>query len=376
MSGPLLASILIVDDEAAHLKALCDTLSIEGYTTTGTPSARSALDMLRAQPFDVLLTDLMMPEMTGIALLNAARELSPDIACIVMTGHGTIDSAVEAMKGGAIDYVLKPIKLNALMQVIARGLQIRRLHQVIDERTRQLEQANKDLEAFSYSISHDLRAPLRVVDAFCKMFLEDYGETIPAEGRRMLDRARAGSQQMSQLIDDLLAFARFGSKPLQTGAIDMHNLCTRVASAVRAQAQAAGLANAEAVTVEIGELPACIGDNSLLEQVLTNLLSNAFKFTRGRSQPRVEVSAASEGSNCVYVVRDNGVGFDTTYAHKLFGVFQRLHSATEFEGTGIGLSIVKRIVQRHGGRVWAESTPGEGAAFYFSLPAVDSPAAR
>ena len=376
MSGPEQASILIVDDEAAHLKALCDTLSIEGYTTTGTPSARSALDMLRAQPFDVLLTDLMMPEMTGIALLNAARELSPDIVCIVMTGHGTIDSAVETMKGGAIDYVLKPIKLNALIQVIARGLQIRRLHRVIDQRTRELEQANKDLEAFSYSISHDLRAPLRVVDAFCKMFLEDYGETIPAEGRRMLDRARVGSQRMSQLIDDLLAFARFGSKPLQTGTVDMRSLSTRVASAVRAHAQAADPVNAQAVTVEVGELPACIGDNSLLEQVLTNLLSNAFKFTRGSTQPRVEVSATSEGSNNIYVVRDNGVGFDSTYAHKLFGVFQRLHSATEFEGTGIGLSIVKRIVQRHGGRVWAESTPGEGAAFYFSLPAADSQTAR
>jgi two-component system sensor histidine kinase/response regulator len=376
MTDPPQASILIVDDEAAHLKALCDTLSIEGYTTTGTQSARSALDMLRAQPFDVLLTDLMMPEMNGIALLNAARELLPDIACIVMTGHGTIDSAVEAMKGGAIDYVLKPIKLNALMQVIARGLQIRRLHRVIDQRTRELEQANKDLEAFSYSISHDLRAPLRVVDAFCQMFLEDYGETIPAEGRRMLDRARAGSQRMSQLIDDLLAFARFGSKPLRTGAVDMQSLATRVAAAVRAQAQAADLANAQDVTVEIGELPDCIGDSSLLEQVLTNLLSNAFKFTRGRPQPRVEVRAASEGPNIIYEVRDNGVGFDTTYAHKLFGVFQRLHSATEFEGTGIGLSIVKRIVQRHGGRVWAESTAGEGAAFYFSLPAADPLAGR
>jgi signal transduction histidine kinase len=370
------ASILIVDDEPAHLKALCDTLSIEGYMTTGTPSARSALDMLRAQPFDVLLTDLMMPEMNGVALLNAARELSPDIACIVMTGHGTIDSAVEAMKGGAIDYVLKPIKLNALMQVIARGLQIRGLHRVIDQRTRELEQANKDLEAFSYSISHDLRAPLRVVDAFCQMFLEDYGDTIPAEGRRMLDRARAGSQRMSQLIDDLLAFARFGSKPLRTGVVDMRSLATRVVTGVRAQALAADLADARDVTVEIGELPDCIGDSSLLEQVLTNLLSNAFKFTRGRPRPQVELSATSEGSNNIYVVRDNGVGFDATYAHKLFGVFQRLHSATEFEGTGIGLSIVKRIVQRHGGLVWAESTLGAGAAFYFSLPAADFQAAR
>jgi len=373
MTDPQQASILIVDDEAAHLKALCDTLSIEGYATTGTPSARTALDMLRAQPFDVLLTDLMMPEMNGIALLNAARELAPDIACIVMTGHGTIDSAVEAMKGGAIDYVLKPIKLSALMQVIARGLQIRRLHRVIDQRTRELEQANKDLEAFSYSISHDLRAPLRVVDAFCQMFLEDYGATVPAEGRRMLDRARAGAQRMSQLIDDLLAFARFGSRPLTTGVVEMRSLAVRVAAAVRGPVQAADLAHD--VTVEIKELPDCIGDSSLLEQVFTNLLSNACKFTRGRPQPRVEVSAISDGASNIYVVRDNGVGFDANYAQKLFGVFQRLHSAAEFEGTGIGLSIVKRIVQRHGGRVWAESTPGEGAAFYFSLPAAD-PQAR
>jgi hypothetical protein len=369
------AAILIVDDEAAHLKALCDTLSIEGYSTTGTPSARSALEMLRERPFDVLLTDLMMPEMNGIALLNAARELSPDIACIVMTGHGTIDSAVEAMKGGAIDYVLKPIKLNALMQVIARGLQMRRLHKVIDQRTRELEQANKDLEAFSYSISHDLRAPLRVVDSFCQMFLEDYGATIPAEGRRMLDRARAGSQRMSQLIDDLLALARFGSRPLQTGTVDMRSLATRVAAAVRAQARAAGLIDTHEVTVEIAELPDCVGDSSLLEQVLTNLLANAWKFTRGSPQPWVGVSATREGSKNVYAVRDNGVGFDPAYAQKLFGVFQRMHSATEFEGTGIGLSIVKRIVQRHEGRVWAESAPGEGATFYFSLPAADSPRA-
>jgi light-regulated signal transduction histidine kinase (bacteriophytochrome) len=374
MTDPPHASILIVDDEATHLKALCDTLSVEGYTTTGTPSARSALDMLRARHFDVLLTDLMMPEMNGIALLNSAREISPDIACIVMTGHGTIDSAVEAMKGGAIDYVLKPIKLNALMQVIARGLQMRRLHAIIDQRTRELEQANRDLEAFSYSISHDLRAPLRVVDAFCQMFLEDYGETIPAEGRRMLDQARAGSQRMSQLIDDLLAFARFGSKPLRTGVVDMRSLATRVAAAVRTQVQTAGFANAQDVTIEIGELPDCIGDSSLLEQVLTNLLSNACKFSRGHPQPRVEVSATAEASSNIYVVRDNGVGFDTTYAHKLFGVFQRLHTTAEFEGTGIGLSIVKRIVQRHGGRAWAESAPGEGAAFYFSVPATDSQA--
>jgi light-regulated signal transduction histidine kinase (bacteriophytochrome) len=374
MSIPPQASILIVDDEATHLKALCDTLSVEGYTTTGTPSARAALDLLRARHFDVLLTDLMMPEMNGIALLNAAREISPDVACIVMTGHGTIDSAVEAMKGGAIDYVLKPIKLNALMQVIARGLQVRRLHAIIDQRTRELEQANKDLEAFSYSISHDLRAPLRVVDAFCQMFLEDYGDTIPAEGRRMLDQARAGSQRMSQLIDDLLAFSRFGSRPLRTGVVDMRSLAARVAAAVRTQVQAAGPAGAQDVTIEIGDLPECIGDSSLLEQVLINLLSNACKFSRGRPQPRVEVSAAPEASHNIYVVRDNGVGFDAAYAHKLFGVFQRLHSTAEFEGTGIGLSIVKRIVQRHGGRVWAESAPDEGAAFYFSLPAADSQA--
>ena len=369
MTGASAVSILIVDDEVHHLKALCDTLIVEGYTAAGTSSARSALEMLRRQPFDLLLTDLMMPEMNGIALLNAAREIVPDIGCIVMTGHGTVDSAVEAMKGGAIDYVLKPIKLNALVQVIVRGLELRRLRRTLDRRTRELEQANADLEAFSYSISHDLRAPLRVVDAYSLMFLEDYGGTIPAEGRRLLDQVRASSKRMAQLIDDLLAFARFGSRPLRTDVVDMRSLALRVAAAVQAQFQASEPAGAAIPAIEIGELPDCIADGSLIEQVLANLLSNAGKFTRGRPQPRVEVSASSESGNNIYAVRDNGVGFDPAYAHKLFGVFQRLHSEAEFEGTGIGLSIVKRIIQRHGGRAWAESIPGEGAAFFFSLPA-------
>lgn len=186
----------------------------------------------------------------------------------------------------------------------------------------------------------------------------------------MLERARAGAQRMSQLIDDLLAFARFGSRPLQTGVVDMRGLAARAAASVRAQVQAAGAADVRGVTVDIDELPDSIGDSSLLEQVVTNLLSNAFKFTRGRPEPRLQVSGTRAGPENIYAVRDNGVGFDAAYAHKLFGVFQRLHSAAEFEGSGIGLSIVKRIVQRHGGRVWAESIPGEGATFYFSLPAV------
>lgn len=185
----------------------------------------------------------------------------------------------------------------------------------------------------------------------------------------MLDQARAGARRMSQLIDDLLAFSRLGSSPLRMDVVDMQSLAANVAAAVRAQAQAADPADALDVPIEIGELPDCLGDSSLLEQVLTNLLSNACKFTRGRPQPRVEVSSSTEAGSNIYVVRDNGVGFDSGYAHKLFGVFQRLHSAAEFEGTGIGLSIVKRIVQRHGGRVWAESVLGEGAAFYVSLPA-------
>jgi PAS domain S-box-containing protein len=239
------------------------------------------------------------------------------------------------------------------------------LERRVDERTAELRAANQELEAFSYSVSHDLRAPLRAIDGFSRALEEDYGERLDAEGRRLLGVIRSSTQQMGQLIDDLLDFSRAGRHELRRGRVEMTAL---------ARLAFEGLAGAQprpGVTFRLAPLEDATGDPALLQQVWTNLLSNALKFSAGRDPAVIEVGGQREGAEVVYWVRDNGVGFDDRYAHKLFGVFQRLHGAAEFPGTGVGLAIVKRIVNRHGGRVWAESRLGEGAAFFFSLPSLE-----
>jgi PAS domain S-box-containing protein len=232
-----------------------------------------------------------------------------------------------------------------------------------ERQRRELEALNKELETFSYSVSHDLRSPLRAIDGFSRMLLEDYGSTLDAEGRRLLDVVRSSTQRMGRLIDDLLAFSKFSRREMYLGPVDMAALARGAIEDLR---QAGGDGRG---SVTIGELPAARGDTSLLRQVWANLLGNAVKYSRAASSPQVDVSAEQRGSMIEYRVRDNGVGFDMAYAGKLFGVFQRLHKAEEFEGTGVGLATVQRIVHRHGGRVWAESQVGQGATFYFTLPA-------
>ena len=361
--------LLIVDDEVAQMKALCNTLEMEGYATTGYSSAKQALASLRAGQVDLLLTDLMMPEMDGISLLKAAREVDGNLAGIVMTGHGTIDTAVRAMQHGALDYILKPFKLSAVLTVLARALEVRQLrldNAALQERERgyitELEVANRDLEAFSCSVSHDLRAPLRTITGFCEMYLTEFGDGVPAAGRRLLDRVVDGAARMDRLIEDLLTFARYSRQPLLKGPVKLDAMVRKVVEELQLRE------SGRAVEWRLGALPECHGDASLLRQVMTNLLSNAFKFTRQRDPAIIEVGCSQAEGEAVVFVRDNGAGFDMRYVDKLFGVFQRLHSAGEFEGTGVGLSIVQRIIQRHGGRIWAQSEPDRGATFSFTLP--------
>ena len=537
MSAPA-ARLLIVDDEAPLLRALCDTLEHEGYLTQGFTSGREAIAALREQSFDLLLTDLTMAELDGIALLRACREIDRELACIVMTGQGTIATAVDALRTGALDYVLKPFKVNNILPVLARALatrklqleniqlresvsiyelsqaitqglehgevvertlaaagqhshvsavyllvptddgralrlagktgpgaqpleraalplegsaeqwvdqarkqleapagdgdasvffahpfdgrigvalpivaggeffgvlgfsssrsqqrispgqlkaleilartaatafetaalvtQLRRMNEELElrvrERTSELEIANRDLEAFSYSVSHDLREPLRAVEGFCEMFRTEFGSSVPEPGRRILERIWAGSSRMTQLVNDLLHFSRFSREPLHRLHVPLRELVLQTVARLKEPR------GERQPSVQVGDLPDCFGDRSLLEQVLINLLSNAFKFSAGRDPPRIEVGALRQGADTVYYVRDNGVGFDMRYADKLFGVFQRFHAQEAFAGTGIGLSIVHRIITRHGGRVWADSRPDQGTTLYFSLP--------
>jgi signal transduction histidine kinase len=230
----------------------------------------------------------------------------------------------------------------------------------VETRTSELLAANKELEAFSYSVSHDLRAPLRAIAGFVQILDEDHGATLDPAARRHLERVKVNAQRMGQLIDDLLAFSRIGRAPIQKQNVDL----TAMASAVAHDAIAA---SGRAIALSIAPLPPCVGEASLLNQVFVNLISNAVKFTAKVPNAAITIGCRINGET-VYFVRDNGVGFDERYAEKLFGVFQRLHRAADFEGTGVGLAIVQRVITRHGGRIWAEGKLNEGATFYFTLP--------
>lgn len=235
------------------------------------------------------------------------------------------------------------------------------LEQKVAERTLQLEAANKELEAFTYSVSHDLRSPLRAVNGYAEILREDYGTQLDEEGKRIIDAISSSAAIMGRLIDDLLAFSHLGRKTLKTTKVDMVALTEAVVREL-------GISIAHNANIRIGALHSVNADFSLLRQVMFNLLSNAIKYSSLIDNPQVEINSEELDDEFVFSVKDNGAGFDMSYVKKLFGVFQRLHSQEEFEGSGVGLAIVHRIILRHGGRVWAEGKVNEGATFYFSLP--------
>ncbi len=237
------------------------------------------------------------------------------------------------------------------------------LEQRVLQRTSQLEAANKELETFSYSVSHDLRTPLRAIDGFSHILLDDYADKLDDEGKRLLNVVRDNTRRMGQLIDDILQFSRSSSLEMTFSEIDMEELAREVVEELQPV-----VANSK-LQVNIEPIPPATGDHAMMHQVFVNLLSNAIKFSHFREHAIIKVGGSIKDNEAIYFVRDNGAGFDMQYADKLFGVFQRLHSVNEFEGTGIGLAIVQRIITRHGGRVWAEGKVNEGAAIYFALPA-------
>jgi two-component system, sensor histidine kinase and response regulator len=362
-------SLLIVDDEPASMRALCDTLEYEGYQTYGYTSASDALAAMRERSFDLLLADLQMPGTNGIDLMKSAQLVDPTLVAVIMTGHGALETAVAAMKAGALDYIQKPIKLATALPVLERALAVRqlriekkRLEENVRDRTEELKIANRELEAFSYSVSHDLRAPLRAVSAFTQALLSEHVTTLNDEGRRLLQNVNAGAAHMDRLITDLLRLSQLNRQALHRQPVRFGELVHRVVDGM--VSERAGR-NIEFV---IADFPTWQVDPGLLQQVFVNLISNAIKFTRERERARIEIGYRMDGTTLVCFVRDNGVGFNMKYMNKLFGVFQRLHSADQFEGTGVGLSIVRRIVERHGGKVWVDGAQDQGATFYFSLP--------
>jgi two-component system, sensor histidine kinase and response regulator len=342
------ARLLIVDDEAAQLRALCSTLELEGYKTLGFSSPQRALTELRPGEIDLLLTDLMMPEMDGISLINAAREIDSTLGAIVMTGHGTIDTAVQA--------ITRALDVQRLRRENAE-LQLRE-----QRRSEELAAAYQVLESFSYSVAHDLRSPLLAIDGFAQMLEEDFAVQLGEKGREVTRVIHDGCLKMDQLIVGLLAFSRASGQSLTLLPMNMTALAKEAENEVKA-----GYVCPDTL-IEIAELPPCSGDATVIRQVWANLIGNAVKYSAKRPCPCVKISGRTDGDENIYQVEDNGAGFDMRYAHKLFGVFQRLHGKEDFAGTGVGLAIAQRIIVRHGGRIWAQSAPDEGARFQFALP--------
>jgi signal transduction histidine kinase len=367
--------ILVVDDELPLLEAVVETLCRHGYQARGVVAAEDALAALRTGTCDVLLTDLMMPGMGGMALVREALRIDSELVCIVMTGYGSVDAAVEAMKSGAADFILKPFKSSTLEPIIARAIAERRLRRDRDflasslaQRTLQLQAANRELEAFVHSVSHDLRAPLAAIAGFSDVLAEKAGELDGERAGHLLDRVRANARHMGAIIDDLLRLSRISQGELHCGSIDL----SAMAAEIMADLVASAPQRRVELVIEAGLRAR--GDEGLVRIAFENLLGNAWKYTAKRDCARIELraeAALTDSRSPVFLVRDNGAGFDMAFAHLLFQPFQRLHSAASFAGTGIGLSIVRRVVERHGGRVWAESVEGEGASFRLMLSEED-----
>jgi hypothetical protein len=380
-------NILLVDDEPANLHALQAVLEPLEQNLIVASSGTQALRQVLEHDFAVILLDVQMPDMSGIetAAMIRERERSKTTPIIFLTGVvKTAEMMFKGYSAGAVDYLMKPVisgVLRAKVEVFVELAQVRQsLHQEIAERTRiggemarlnmvleqrneDLTAANSDLEAFSHSVSHDLRMPLRHIQAYVSMIEESALSKLSPDEQRRLQGVREAAQRMSQLIDDLLAFSRIGRTAMRKAPVDLNALVQAVIAELQPELKT------RKVEWTLQQLPYISGDRALLHQVFLNLLANAVKYTRTRAEARIQVFAVEQDDEIIVGVKDNGVGFDPAYTDKLFGVFQRLHSATDFEGTGVGLANVRRIVQRHGGRTWADSALNEGATFYFSLPA-------
>lgn len=374
------ATILIVDDKAKNIFALEEILARPGRNFVHAADGQEALKTVLNKEIDLVILDVQMPGMDGFEVARVLKSNKRTKEIPIIFASAEKKEQRHMMKGfeeGAVDYLYKPLdpavteaKVSVLLQLhlgkkelVRAHEEIRQLNAELKQKILQLENINKELESFSYSVSHDLRGPLRSINGYARMILEDYSGKLDDELRRLLNIIHGSAGKMGVLIDSLLEFSRLGRKSLKRYPVDITHLVQRAL-----QDQDESLTRRIAISVD--RLPPAEGDPVLLSQVVVNLLSNAIKYTGKKEDPRIEVGSFDNEEEHVYFVKDNGAGFDMSYAHKLFGVFQRLHGSDEFEGTGVGLATVQRIVAKHGGRVWAKGQPGEGATFYFSLPKI------
>lgn len=360
---PTKPSVLIVDDVEANLVALEAQLGGLSCEIVRASNGNDALRHLLKREFAVMLLDVQMPGMDGYEVARLARENSAtrDVPIIFVTAmHETERTVLRGYGTGAVDFLFKPINPHILLSKVRVFLELYMNRLGLAEEIEAHKRTLAELEAFNYSVSHDLRAPLRPLDGFSQALMEDYGSQLDARGQDHLKRIRAAAQRMGQLIDDLLQLSRISRADVKRMSVDL----SEMASEILAEARGGDPDRKVETVVTPGMIVQA--DSRLLRIALENLLRNAWKFTGKRPDARIEVGVKPEREP-VYFVRDNGAGFDPGFASRLFQPFQRLHSAAEFEGTGIGLAIVTRIIGRHEGRLWAEAAVDKGATFFFTL---------
>uniref|UniRef100_A0A831UEW9 histidine kinase n=1 Tax=Geobacter metallireducens TaxID=28232 RepID=A0A831UEW9_GEOME len=374
-------SLLYVEDEPEVRKLLCTVLTrkFPDQEIHVAENGMAGLELFRELRPDIVLTDIRMPVMDGIQMSRQIRAEDPTASIVVISASSETDYLLEAIRMGISRYVLKPVDHRMLLeavddcvvrisherQVKAQNELIRRLNSELErrvaDRTAELEASNRELEAFCYSVAHDLSTPLRGIHGFSTILLEEYAGKLDDAAKGYLVRIGGAAARMGQLINDLLELSRVTRRELHRETIDLSHLVHGIARELRRRdpGRQGEFIIAEQLQDE--------GDPILIRLALENLLGNAWKYTAGVSRPCIEFGSSIANGERVYYVRDNGIGFDMAYAHKLFLPFQRLHGIDEYEGTGVGLASVQRIISRHGGKIWAEGEVGSGATFYFTI---------
>lgn len=363
--------ILIVDDRPENLMTLRKVLQDLDIELIEATNGNDALRETLYHDFALALLDIQMPEMDGYELASILREEEKTANLPFIFISAVYTDNLNVFKGyekGAFSFITKPFQPEILINKVKffiekhqQEIALIELNKDLKKKNQDLEAMNKELESFSYSVSHDLRSPLRSINGYAAILKEEYEDDLEEDAKRLLGNITRSALKMSDLIDSLLTLSRLGRKDRSIRKIDTEVLVDRVLKELSVEKD---IPNPD---IQVKKLPKMQGDPDLLKQVYVNLISNAIKYSSKKENPVVEIGAKEEGKETIYYVQDNGAGFNMEYEEKLFGVFQRLHGAREFEGIGIGLAIVKRIINSHGGRVWAEGKLNEGATFYFTV---------